>query len=225
MTSTILPRETLGTATVNAIRELILHGELPPGAPIRQEWLSARLGVSRIPVREALRQLDAEGLVVFAPHRGAMVPLLSPEEIGELYELRSLIEGDLLRRAVPHFGPADATRARNAVEELNHAFASEEVRAWGRLNWAFHAALYAPAGRPRTLAVAENLHHRTDRFSRMQLVLTHGRRQAQREHAGLLSRVRRGDASGAAALLRRHILGARDRLLQFLRQQQLPPPG
>src|SRR5678810_63542 len=94
-----IKRQTLTGMTADAIRERILRGRYPEGSPLRQDAIGAELGVSRIPVREALRQLEAEGLVTFNPHRGAIVSSLSLEEIGELFELRAEIECDLLRRA------------------------------------------------------------------------------------------------------------------------------
>src|SRR5215203_6201801 len=93
-------RQTLTGMTADAIRERILRGHYRDGEPLRQDAIGAELGVSRIPVREALRQLEAEGLVTFSPHRGAVVSSLSLEEIQELFELRAEIEGDLITRAL-----------------------------------------------------------------------------------------------------------------------------
>src|SRR3954462_13104423 len=96
-----IQRQTIASMTVEALRERILRGDYPEGEPLRQDALADELGVSRIPVREALRQLEAEGLVTFNPHRGAVVSSLSLDEIVELFELRADIECDLLARAVP----------------------------------------------------------------------------------------------------------------------------
>src|SRR5689334_1088150 len=93
-----LRRQTLTSMTADAIRERILRGVYPEGKPLRQDAIGVELGVSRIPVREALRQLEAEGLVTFNPHRGAVVSTLSLKQISELFELRAEIEGDLIRR-------------------------------------------------------------------------------------------------------------------------------
>ena len=96
-----IQRQTIASMTVEALRERILRGDYPEGEPLRQDALADDLGVSRIPVREALRQLEAEGLVTFSPHRGAVVSTLSLDEIDELFELRAEIECDLLCRAIP----------------------------------------------------------------------------------------------------------------------------
>src|SRR5439155_11021812 len=102
-----ISRQTLGIQTVAAIRELILRGDLKEGEPVRQEALSERLQVSRVPVREALVQLEAEGLLTYAPHHGAVVAKLSLDEISELFALRALLEVDLLRRAIPQITALD----------------------------------------------------------------------------------------------------------------------
>src|SRR6185437_16206705 len=91
-----IERFTLAGATLQAIRERILSGAYAEGDPLRQDAIAAELGVSRIPVREALRQLEAEGLVTFSPHRGAVVSTFSIGEIEELFELRAQIEADLV---------------------------------------------------------------------------------------------------------------------------------
>ncbi len=121
-----------------------MRGDFPEGEPLRQDALADELGVSRIPVREALRQLEAEGLVTFSPHRGAVVSSLSLNEIDELFELRAEIECDLLRRAIP-VATREAFRASDAKSSTNSATRSEpgSRSRWGPLNWHFHAALYA----------------------------------------------------------------------------------
>src|SRR3954467_10285202 len=106
-----LRRRTLTTMTADAIRERILRGHYPEGLPLRQDAIGAELGVSRIPVREALRQLEVEGLVTFNPHRGAVVSTLSLKQIRELFELRADIEGDLIFRAVANMTDEDDMRA------------------------------------------------------------------------------------------------------------------
>ncbi|MGH7460513.1 MAG: GntR family transcriptional regulator, partial [Longimicrobiales bacterium] len=97
--------------TAEALREKILHGDYAEGAPLRQDALAAELGVSRIPVREALRQLEVEGLVTFSPHVGAIVSTLSLDEISELFELRAVLETELLKRALPKLTPEILDRA------------------------------------------------------------------------------------------------------------------
>jgi DNA-binding GntR family transcriptional regulator len=214
----VLPirRQTVSGMTVNALRERILHGDYPEGEPLRQDAIAEELGVSRIPVREALRQLEAEGLVTFNPHRGAVVSTLSLSEIDELFELRLQIELDLLRRAMPHIEREDVARAKEILDRYETALRNGDVASWGEMNWQFHSTLYAPADRPFTMGVAQRLHQQCDRYLRMQLALTHGEARANDEHRAILAAVRAGEAKRAVQLMRDHIGYAGRALRDFL---------
>src|SRR5215217_4969613 len=132
-------RQTLTGMTADAIRERILRGHYRDGEPLRQDAIGAELGVSRIPVREALRQLEVEGLVTFNPHRGAVVSTLSLKQIQELFELRADIEGDLIQRSIPHMTAEDDSRAGEILDAYEVALHGGQVAVWGALNWQFHS--------------------------------------------------------------------------------------
>lgn len=215
-----ITRQTVTHQATVALRERILRGLYPDDTPLRQDALAAELGVSRIPIREALRQLEAEGLVVFNPHRGAVVSSLSVDEIDELFELRSQIESDLVRRAVSRTTAEDVSRARDILKAYEAAFRNGEVTEWGKLNWEFHSTLYAPAGRPFTMAIIQRLHQQSDRYLRMQLVLTHGQLRASDEHRAILAAVAAHDTKQAAALMRQHIMGAGRQLVRFVSDER-----
>ena len=218
-----LRRQTVAALTLETLREKILRGDYPEDAPLRQDALAAELGVSRIPVREALRQLETEGLVTFNPHRGAVVSSLSLTEIKELFEIRSLIEGDLLRRAIPDMDAEDLERAEEILDHYEAALKRGDVAAWGALNWQFHSTLNAPAQQPLTMGIVQNLHNHSDRYLRMQLALTHGETRANVEHRAILKAVRKGDVQHACSLLTSHILGAGRSLLEFLHEHRKSP--
>lgn len=210
-------RQTVTDLALEAVREKILRGDYPEGAPLRQDALAADLGVSRIPVREALRQLEAEGLVTFSAHHGAVVSSLSLAAIEELFELRSVVEVELLRRAIPALTAADLERAEEILNAYDAAFEAGDVSTWGSLNWDFHSTLLLPADRPLTMGVVQNLQNQSDRYMRMQLALTHGEGRAQQEHRAIADAASRGDDQHACALMTAHILGAGRSLVQFLR--------
>ncbi|MBA2292002.1 MAG: GntR family transcriptional regulator [Gemmatimonadales bacterium] len=215
----MIPRTTLADATSDALRERILSGLLPGGAPLRQEALATELGVSRIPLREALRQLEAEGLVTLLPHRGAVVtPIPLPHAL-ELFELRAMVEGDLVHRAVPRMTPADDLTVTDQVRQFEAAVQAGDAAAWGSANWQLHRALYAPADRPVTLDVVARLHAQSDRYLRAQLTLTNGTAAAIREHRAITAAARRRSADLTARLVRDHILRAGRTLAAALRQQ------
>lgn len=218
-TSAPLRRQTVATLTVDAIREKILHGDYAEGKPLRQDAIATDLGVSRIPVREALRQLEAEGLVTFIPHSGAVVSTLSLEEIRQLFDLRALIEVDMLGIAIPSIDEDDLAKAESILDRYESALKTGDISAWGSLNWEFHSTLYAPGRQPLTIAVIQNLHNQSDRYLRMQIALTHGEMRANEEHRTILRAVREGDAPYARSLLDTHIRGAGRLLLEFLKQR------
>ncbi len=134
---------------------------MAPGHPLRQEELAHRFGVSRLPIRDALLRLEGEGLVAVYPNRGAFVASLSADEVREIYDLRMLLEGDLLARAVPLLTTADWRRIDVALVEA--AVGAHELE-WATLDRAFHLVLYTPADRPRQLALAATLRGTVDRY-------------------------------------------------------------
>jgi len=211
-----LKRPTVVSMTADALRDRILRGDYAEGVPLRQDAIAQDLGVSRIPVREALRQLEAEGLVTFSPHRGAIVSCLSLKEIRELFEIRAEIESDLLRRAIPEMGSEDFARASEILTAYDGALRSGEVAVWGALNWQFHSTLYAPADRALSMGIVSKLHQHSDRYLRLQLALTHGESRARQEHRAILAAVKKRDTTKACQLLRDHVLGAGKSLVSFL---------
>lgn len=220
LTAGPMPRRTVASMTLEAVRERILHGVYPEGEPLRQDAMAEELGVSRIPIREALRQLEAEGLVTFAPHRGAVVSSLSLAEIDEVFSLRAEIEPDLLRRALPRLTDEEIGRAEEILDGYDRALETGDIGNWGELNWQFHSTLYAPADRPVTLGIAQRLHQQADRYLRMQLALTDGGSRAASEHRAIVAAVRQHDATRATRLLTQHITGAGRQLLEFLRDHR-----
>jgi DNA-binding GntR family transcriptional regulator len=207
--------------TVEALRERILRGDYPEGEPLRQDALADELGVSRIPVREALRQLEAEGLVTFSPHRGAVVSSLSLEEITELFELRAEIECGLLTRAIPLMTKEQLDRATEVLDEFEDALTAGEATRWGPLNWHFHAALYTPANRNFTMGVLQKLHQHSDRYFRMQVLLAHGGAKAASEHRAIAEAVGAKNVELATQRMREHILEAGRSLLQLIGEQRV----
>lgn len=215
--STPVQRQTVATLVLEALRERILRGEYPEGSPLRQDALATELGVSRIPIREALRQLEAEGLVTLSPHQGATVSSLSIGEVRELFEVRALIEADLLRRAIPLLTLEDLDRAEEILHRYQVAFDAGDVAVWGDLNWQLHSVLLTPADRPLTMGLLESLQNQSDRYIRLQLSQTSAQLRANDEHRAIVDAIRAGEADRACALLAAHVNDAGHSLLSFLR--------
>ncbi|MEX0304728.1 MAG: GntR family transcriptional regulator, partial [Leisingera sp.] len=161
-------RQSLPEVIASDIRERILSGELSEGETIRQEALAEEYDVSRMPIREALKRLDAEGLVQFANNRGATVTKHSLREIGEIFELRVLLEVELFREAIPRMTEADFAQCQKILDKLEDSYAADQVAKWGSLNSEYHAALYAAADRSLTNELLHRINLQSDRYVRMQ---------------------------------------------------------
>lgn len=214
-----LPRSSLADDITSDLRERILNGELPAGETIRQESLASEYDVSRMPIREALKRLDAEGLVTFSPRRGARVAIQSPQEIVEIFDLRTLIEVDLFRRAIPKMTETDFARCDAILQQMEESFEADNVPEWGRLNHAFHAALYVAAGRRRSEEVLASLSLHSDRFVRMHLSVMEQREPAKKEHRALLSLAEDRNIEAACMMLTSHIQRTKGQLLDLVCEQ------
>lgn len=214
-----IKRHSLPETLAAELRERILNGEFKEGDQLRQETIAKEYEVSRMPVREALRQLEAEGLVVFHIHRGAVVVELPSDEVAELFDLRAQLEPEVLRHAIPKMTESDFKASQNIVMKLEQAYRDNDVGSWGALNWEFHRSLYEPAGRPRTMALLRPINFQTDRYVRLSLVLSGAIKLAAKEHRELLALCRKRDVRAATTLLRTHILNAKQALLNSVAER------
>jgi DNA-binding GntR family transcriptional regulator len=191
-----------------ALRLRILRGELPPGQALPQDELAAAFGVSKIPVREALQRLDAEGVVELVPNRGAVVRTLDAARARELYGLRRGLERALLAEAVPRLTIVD-------LAEAEHALASGEPTD-PVANWRFHRALYRASGWYRGLALLEPMFAVVSPYLVLYTERLGAGSRSHDEHGRLLDRCREGDAGGAVAELVAHLTGAEAALVDHL---------
>ena len=195
-------RQSLTDQIVGELRRRIVAGELPEGTPLRQEKLAAELGVSRVPLREAIRQLEAEGLVTTEVHKGTVVSSLSPPEIEELFEIRTQLETWLFALAIPQMTEADFQAAEAVIAEAS-ATATYDV--WGELNWRFHRALYEASGRHIALRLLKTVHDNANRYVNLQLTTAPDVEHELVDHRQLVAFARLRDVDGGVALLRDHI--------------------
>ena len=215
-----LQHRTMAAAVAGSLRERILDGEFKAGCPLRQDALASEFGVSRIPVREALMQLEAEGLVKIHPHRGAIVSELSMEEVQELFALRALLEPRLLEASARQLTSSDYEKLNRILQEYSAELWANHIRRWGELNTEFHMLLYRHAGQPRTLAIVANLLQECDRHTRLQLSLTDGMKRAETEHAELVRLCESGQVTAACVLLRTHIEDVEEALRTYIEGHQ-----
>ena len=203
----MITRKTVTSSVVEILREKIISHEIEAGTPLRQNALADELNVSRIPVREALLQLEAEGLVEFAPHRGAVATRISVDEVNELFGLRAILECDVLGYALARITDEDLEKAGQILKEFDELLKPGADRhAWGALNWKFHRSLYLPSGRKRSLSLIRQLHTNCDRYLRIQIQLVADFSRAEEEHHELLRLCWARDKRGSKKLLKTHIL-------------------
>jgi len=187
------------------LREAITTGHLKANQPLPQDEIANQLRVSHIPVREALRQLQSEGLVHYQPNRGATVAALGPAEIAEIYEIRAILETAAIRQAVPKLSRPQLERARAILAQAKQA---RDAAAWGSLDVEFHQLIYGLDRRPQLGEMIAGLLRRVDRYW-----LTHGlmlkyRDEFEGEHDALLDALERRDVEAASRLLEEHLAGA-----------------
>ena len=196
----------------NVLREAIYRGILEEGKPLHQATLAQRLKVSPIPLREALRLLETEGLVTFRGYRGATVTTLSLEEARELYEMVSALETNLLRIAFPKITRRILQEAASTLDEMEK---TEDCIRWRDLNQMFHNLFYEPADRPLTLDNLARLRQKTDRMIRIHLASM--RIDSQEQHRGILEAVESRDLDRSLAALTAHLAYTSNDLQSFMR--------
>ena len=202
------------------LRERILSGEIPEGETIRQGLLAEEYAGSRMPVSEALKRLSAEGLISWENNKGGSVVKHSLSEIGEIFDLRALIEVDLFRRAIPNMTSSDFMRCEEILSEMESSYDTDDVGHWGQLNHDYHTALYAAADRRLTDDLLKRISVQSDRYVRIHLSVMKQRDPARKEHRELLSLAMKRDVKAGAELLERHIIRTKDELLELVASQR-----
>lgn len=213
-----ITRKTLASQVTERLRAMILSGDLAMGSRLRQEQLAAVLGVSRVPVREALNQLEAEGLVSVEPNKGAVVSGISVEALSEMYELRAHIEYWLLGLAIPKLTEADFLAAERVLDDMR----SESLPThWTSQNWEFHATLYRPANRAQSLEILDKLYKNTYRHFPVPMRFTIGIEAMDAEHRRLLELSRGGNIPEAQEFLKMHIMRGANSLVERMKAAQI----
>lgn len=193
--------DTIAIRISKVLADRIIAGELAPGSRLRQDHVAEEFGASHVPVREAFRRLESQGLVASEPRRGVRVAGFSLEDVREVAEMRAALEVLALRNAMPHLTRAILDQA----EETNRAGdRAPDVQAWETANRNFHRTILSPCAMPRLLKAIDDLHTASARF------LFSGWRAeweapTDRDHRAILDALRAGQAETAASVLARHI--------------------
>lgn len=206
---------------LDLIKEDILSGTLKSGEPLRQSSLAEKYQVSRIPIREALLQLESQGLVRMEAHKGAIVTEISIQEIDELFQLRAILEPHILQTAIPNMDNECFKLCDDILNKLENALDNKKnIDQWSEYNYEFHKTLYEPAGLSHTLDIINTLNTQSDRYIRLQLLYTDGIEKAEKEHRELLELCQKGKTKQACKLLHDHIQVASMDIKKFFKEKE-----
>ena len=205
--------QTLAATVSQRLRSLILDGQLPPGTTLRLSPLAASLGVSVQPVREALRRLEAQGLVVLTPRRGARVAELSVEDAEETYALRVALESLCAGRAARRFADSDLVELGRLFDRMEMAERAGDLTAFIDADHAFHGYLYGVSGSSRLIRMIAELQERSRRYLPSLYEAWQTVEDPLDAHRPLLAAIRDRDPVRVEALTREHMAQAGDRLL------------
>jgi DNA-binding GntR family transcriptional regulator len=211
----------MGTAQQGAwsfIRERILTGVFPGGLRLNPQRIADDLGISRMPVREALLQLDAEGLVTIRPNRGAVVTILTADDVQELFEMRAVLEGLALRLAASRIrGPltADLDDLRTRMDRVR-----SEPRLWTQRHDEFHDFIARQSGRPRLLTELQRIRAAVRPYLLLYIDVYHNTEMIGFEHDAIVDAIVSGDDQHLEACMRDHVMSAANGVLEFLRSDR-----
>jgi DNA-binding GntR family transcriptional regulator len=187
-------QKSAAVVVADTIRRAILRGQFFPGQAMPQEEIAKQFKVSRAPVRDALRQLESEGLIVQHANRGAEVVRLTANDLQEIFTIRESLESTALRQSVPKMTNADLAKAKEVFDRID---ADPDPTHMAELNWEFHEAIYRAANMPRLLSLARTLNNNALPYHHLGYVEYNGKALSQRGHREILAacRARREDAA------------------------------
>ncbi|MEZ2129289.1 MULTISPECIES: GntR family transcriptional regulator [unclassified Sinorhizobium] len=193
--------DTIASRISRVLAERIIRGELAPGSRLRQDHIADEFETSHVPVREAFRRLEAQGLAISEPRRGVRVASFDLKEVREVAEMRAALEVLALKHAAPHLTPAILDAAEQATREGDMA---ADVHAWEAANRRFHRLILAPCGMNRLLASIDDLHAASARFL-FSAWQSGWEKRTDHDHRAILSALRQGRTDEAAAVLQKHV--------------------
>jgi DNA-binding GntR family transcriptional regulator len=207
---------TLSVEIAKHLREAIIRGELAAGEKVNETRITRELALSRSPVREALRILEAEGLVTLEPHRGAHVRPVSEADLEEIFDVRLMIESHGLRRDLHRLTPETIAPLRRAVEDAHAALAAVDLEGWHQASLRFHDGLVALAANRHLTRLHEELKTSLRRYQISVIGPSGEPERFQVEHEGILEALEQGRFERAAELVGAHITNLKEALLKAI---------
>jgi DNA-binding GntR family transcriptional regulator len=207
----------LADTAYDQLRVAILRGELPHGERLAEEEIAENLGISRTPVREALRRLASEGLVDVAPNRGASVARWESEDLQEIFDLRAMLESYATRRATSRRSEVVMNQLTAICDEMEAIFAKSSngrsLESLAAANRSFHRIIMEAADSPRLLSMIDSLTHVPVVMQTFTQYSTHALQRSLHHHREIVDAMNAGDADWAGSIMRAHILAARYEVL------------
>jgi len=209
-----LDYRTLCDAVCAKIRDEILSGALKPGVRLQQTELAERFGISRMPVRDALRKLEAEGLVTVYPGRGAVGATLDLDELRDIYQIRFILEEAAARMSAAAVTSEDMVELTELVYKMEEACRKGDLGAWLELDRKFHMTSYRHCRNSRLLDTIDSIWNATQHFRRAYCTLPGGMQKAHDEHRRIIAGLEKKDSETFAALVREHLQETLDGIMQ-----------
>ena len=203
----------------NTLRQAILKGELEPGERLMEIQLADRLGVSRTPVREAIRMLELEGLVVMIPRRGAQVANITEKDLNDVLEVRITLENMAIEKACANMTDEDVRKLELAAQDFQKSTAEGDLVKMAEADVNFHEAIYRAADNKRLMQVLNNLREQIYRYRVEYLKEDEARNRLVREHEEITNAIRNRDVKKAQELSFKHLENQRMGIIQAIRAE------
>ena len=212
-----LSQLTVKNVLVQQIRDEIIRGHFAPGQRLRLRDLAKQFDVSTQPIRQALSELEAEGLVKSEPRKGALVTRLTPAELEDIYEIRAKLEAMATEAAIPHLTEERFEALEQLLLEIDRHLG--ELVELVQLNYEFHRTLYAASGRQHLLELTRTLRHRTQHYLHAYMIEQGQMPYAQTEHRAIVATCRKGDAKQAKAMMYEHVMKAGRGIIEYVKKK------
>ena len=194
----------------------IRRGQYRPGDRLRAEVIASELDMSRMPVREAFRRLAAEELLTIRPNRGVTVAVLDRDDLDEIFEMRSVLEGLAVRLAAPHVDDMAARQLMRLLADMEQAVSARDCEQWLRMHREFHHGLCSLSQRPRLVHAIHNLHTALEPYLRLWFLNTSEPIEAREEHEAIINAAATGDPEQAERVMKQHVATTAPDLAPYL---------
>jgi DNA-binding GntR family transcriptional regulator len=207
---------TKGQAVYEQLRGWIVHGKLGPGDAVDQERLAESLGVSRMPLRQALQRLESDGLIERRPHHTAIVTGFSQSDIRDIYAARSVLEGLLAEKGAGSLAAPGLDRLAAVYDRMSVAVPTADSDVFVRLDWEFHQVIYRASGYPRTIDITEQLRSSSERYMYYYAAHSPGTAESLAEHEQIMRACQEGNPGLVRELTEKHISRSAAKLITLV---------